>query len=243
METLRLDSELQDQFFSIKREGSACWRNGDWSGLKDKMLEAWNLIPEPKLQYNMSYLAAWMICEALLQLRDFESSKEWIENHNKADLNRVDSGEREFMEGRFLFAQGLLKEAKTKFQIAYQKSDGRLFKSGANYEHESYFNEYKKLLDKDIIRPTELDELIELASIEIQNKNYPYALSLMYDAFNIDQMNPIILINKGLCHFELNEPDRAAEFFTRGYMIKGEEIFNGFDSKYFEFLKTRIEIK
>jgi hypothetical protein len=191
----------------------------------------------------MSYLAAWMMCEALLQLRDFESSKEWIENHNKADVNRVDSGERDFMEGRFLFAQGLLKDAKSKFQIAYQKSDGRLFKSGANNEHESYFNDYKKLLDRDIIRPTELHELIEVASNEIHNKNYPYALSLLYDAFNLDQANSIVHFNKGVCHFELSELDHASDSFTRAYMLEGIDIFKDQDPKYFEFLNTKIEIK
>ena len=169
--------------------------------------------------------------------------KEWIENHNKADVNRINSGERAFMEGRFLFAQGLLGDAKSKFQIAYQKSDGRLFKSGTNNEHENSFEAYKKLLDKEIIRPTELDELIEVSLIEIDNQNYPYALSLMYDAFNLDQMNPIIHFNKGFCHFELNELDHAEESFTRAYMLEGQKIFENQDPKYFEFLKTRIEIK
>jgi len=243
METLILNSELQDQFFNIEEEGSACWRNRDWSGLKNKMLEAWAIIPDPKLQYDMSYSAAWMICEALLQLRDFELSKEWIENHNKADVNRIDSGEREFMEGRFLFAQGLMKDAKSKFQIAYQKSNGRLFKSGTNNEHENYFNDYKKLLDKQIIRPTELDDLIEVSLKEIQNQNYPYALSLLYDAFNLDQANSNVQFNKGLCHYELNEPDHAADSFTRAYMLEGGGIFKEQNPKYFEFLKTKIEIK
>lgn len=243
MESLTLNDELQDKFFEIKREGSACWKNRDWEGLKEQMLKAWGVIPEPRLQYDMSYLAAWMMCEAILQLRDFESSKKWIEIHNKADISRVDSGERDFMEARFLFAQGLLENAKSKFQIAYQKSDGRLFKSGTNNEHENFFEDYKKLLDKEIIRPTELDELIEVSLKEIDCQNYPYALSLMYDAFNIDHMNPIIHFNKGLCHFELNELDHAADSFTRAYMLEGENVFKGQDSKYFDFLKTKIEIK
>ena len=77
METLRLNSDLQDQFFAIKREGSYCWRNGDWNGLRTNMQQAWEIIPEPNLQYDMSYLAAWMMCEALLPLRKFEELKTW----------------------------------------------------------------------------------------------------------------------------------------------------------------------
>lgn len=148
METLHLPNEKEEQFMSIKREGSSCWRNGDWQGVRAKMQVAWDLIPEPKPQYDMSYIAAWMMCEALLQLRDFEAAKDWIDRHNKADLSRMDSGEREFMEGRFLFAEGKLNEAKEKFHVAYQKSDGRLFKPSTNNAHEKNFKEYEKLLDE-----------------------------------------------------------------------------------------------
>ncbi|MFN8712900.1 MAG: hypothetical protein ACK5Z2_08605 [Bacteroidota bacterium] len=56
-------------------------------------------------------------------------------------------------------------------------------------------------------------------------------------------MNPLVHLNKGVCHFELDEPDQAADSFTRAYMLEGEAVFGKIDIKYFEFLKTRIEIK
>ncbi|MBL4594037.1 MAG: hypothetical protein JKX68_09505 [Flavobacteriales bacterium] len=46
-----------------------------------------------------------------------------------------------------------------------------------------------------------------------------------------------------ILHFELNELDHAADSFTRAYMLEDENVFKGQDSKYFDFLKTRIEIK
>src|SRR5690606_13673191 len=101
---------------------------------------------------------------------------------------------------------------------------------------------YKELLSKENIRPKKLSDLIGVAQKEIKKGNYPYALSLMYDAFNLDQMNAIVLLYKGICHFELGETDLAADSFTRAYMLAGEEVLKEQDSKYFDFLKTRIKI-
>jgi hypothetical protein len=74
----------------------------------------------------------------------------------------------------------------------------------------------------------------------LQNVHYS---SLYYDCLNHDLMNPLVHLNKGVCHFELDEPDQAADSFTRAYMLEGEAVFGKIDIKYFEFLKTRIEIK
>lgn len=52
--------------------------------------------------------------------------------------------------------------------------------------------------------------------------------------------NPFLHLRLGQCQFELGELDRAADELTRAYGLAGEEIFEGEDKKYFEFLKTRI---
>ena len=80
------------------------------------------------------------------------------------------------------------------------------------------------------------------AKKEIKNQNYSAALDLLYDALNLNQMKVDVHFNKGLCHFELDEFDQAADSFTRAYMLDGETIFNKQDAKYFDFLKTRIKL-
>jgi tetratricopeptide (TPR) repeat protein len=54
--------------------------------------------------------------------------------------------------------------------------------------------------------------------------------------------NPFLHLRLGQCQFELGDLDRAADELTRAYMGQGDEIFDGEDPKYFEFLKTRIEM-
>ena len=52
--------------------------------------------------------------------------------------------------------------------------------------------------------------------------------------------NPFLHLRLGQCQFELGDFDRAADELARAYMGAGAEIFEG-ASKYFKFLKTRLE--
>ena len=54
--------------------------------------------------------------------------------------------------------------------------------------------------------------------------------------------NPYIHLMLGECQFELGDRDEAADEFARAYMADGDRIFENEDSKYFEFLKTRLVI-
>jgi tetratricopeptide (TPR) repeat protein len=53
--------------------------------------------------------------------------------------------------------------------------------------------------------------------------------------------NPFIHLRLGQCELELGNIDVAAEHLTRAYALEGKEIFARDDSKYFEFLKSRIQ--
>jgi hypothetical protein len=52
----------------------------------------------------------------------------------------------------------------------------------------------------------------------------------------------MVHLNKGICHFELNQLDQAADALTRAYMLEGEKIFADQNLKYLDFLKTKIEL-
>jgi len=52
--------------------------------------------------------------------------------------------------------------------------------------------------------------------------------------------NPFLHLRLGQCAFEKNHTDEAAEHLARAYMLEGLKIFGSDNSKYFEFLKTRI---
>lgn len=52
--------------------------------------------------------------------------------------------------------------------------------------------------------------------------------------------NPFIHLRLGQCQFEIGNLDRAADELTRAYALSGEELFANEDSKYLNFLKTKI---
>lgn len=55
--------------------------------------------------------------------------------------------------------------------------------------------------------------------------------------------NPFVHLRLGQCLFEIGDLDKAAEELTRAYAIEGEKIFLSENSKYFQFLKTRIIVE
>lgn len=54
--------------------------------------------------------------------------------------------------------------------------------------------------------------------------------------------NPFIHMRLGQCQYELGNLPKAADELARAYMGAGDEIFEDDDPKYFEFLKTKIDI-
>ncbi|QKY09151.1 tetratricopeptide repeat protein [Janthinobacterium lividum] len=52
--------------------------------------------------------------------------------------------------------------------------------------------------------------------------------------------NPFLHLRLGQCAFEKNSMNEATEHLARAYMLEGAEIFHTDNSKYFEFLKTKI---
>jgi tetratricopeptide (TPR) repeat protein len=54
--------------------------------------------------------------------------------------------------------------------------------------------------------------------------------------------NPFLHLRLGQCQYEIGNMERAADEFTRAYALEGAAIFQDDDPKYFEFLKTKINI-
>lgn len=54
--------------------------------------------------------------------------------------------------------------------------------------------------------------------------------------------NPFIHLRLGQSYFEKGQLDKAADELARAYMGAGEDIFSEQEAKYFDFLKTKIEV-
>jgi len=136
-----MNQELEDQISSLRRSASPYFRNKDYSSMIVPLEEAWSLMPEPKNNCAESFLVARMFCETYIGLEDFETADKWVEIYKKADLERIDNGERDFMEARLFYHKGNFDAAKKSFEVANQKSEGRFFKNPSYLE---YFQFFKK---------------------------------------------------------------------------------------------------
>ena len=55
--------------------------------------------------------------------------------------------------------------------------------------------------------------------------------------------NPFIILRLGQSAFELGKKELATENLLRAYMLEGKEIFEEDDKKYFEFLKSNVDLE
>ncbi|WHX47202.1 hypothetical protein QNH46_13595 [Paenibacillus woosongensis] len=89
--------------------------------------EAWEKLPIPKVTYDDSYHIVKYIIETYLFMNKAEMGAKWISMLFICDLEREDSGEREFIAGKVSYETDDLVMAKELFYVANNKSEGRCF--------------------------------------------------------------------------------------------------------------------
>lgn len=74
--------------------------------------------------------------------------------------------------------------------------------------------------------------------------DYQAAANNFFDALNGPdaQANGFVNLRLGESLYELNRQDQSLEYLLRAYMLEGMEIFAEEDSRYFDFLKTRVKL-
>jgi len=86
---------------------------------------------------------------------------------------------------------------------------------------------------------------VSIGDCHYEMQEFKKAKNYLFDALNCPNShgNPFIYLRLGQCLLELSDQNQAADFLCRAYMLEGKDIFNDEAPKYFEFLKTKIEIK
>lgn len=231
----KLDDTLKAHIERLINESYKVYRKEDPTSGLDVLLEAWDLMPDDRENYDEGYMLAKYILYTHYNAANKELINEWLPIFTLCEHTQRNSGESEYLSGRIAIElYNDVEQAKAHFAIANRKSSGRYFTGDGK--------KYKYLLDKKAIRPTTLKALLSLAQKESKAGNWGYALDLLYDCINIDLMNPLVYLLKGICHYELNELDHAADSLTRAYMLEGLDIFKLADPKYLDFLKTKIQL-
>lgn len=119
-------------------ESNIEYDNGDYIKSIDLLIEAWDKLPDDKVQYDESYLIIWGILDIAIKIGNIDIMNQWVDKIFIADPGRGDTGEREMWAGRVAYESNDMDKAKMYFEIANQKSKGRCF--GDNDK------KYKKLL-------------------------------------------------------------------------------------------------
>lgn len=88
--------------------------------------------------------------------------------------------------------------------------------------------------------------LSSIGDIYFNDKNYEQAFKCFDDAKNNISVegnnNPFILLRLGESAYELDKKDIAIDNLLKAYMLEGKEIFEEDEKKYFEFLKSNVNL-
>ena len=136
-----LSDELENEILDMQDEASLHFKKEEWDEMKKIMFLAWDKLPEPKTKYDQSFWVARMICEAALGEKNIPLAKEWVEIYKIADLERIEGGERFFMEARLAYLEENFDKAKELFHQADQMSKGRLFQNPAYVEYLKFYKQ------------------------------------------------------------------------------------------------------
>lgn len=103
------------------------WDNGDLEKSVTLLEQAWDELPDEKVQYNESFLMIRDILHVSIQLGDKARMSKWVDKIFVTDLGRGDTGERDLWAGKVAYELGEFEKARELLETANKKSGGRSF--------------------------------------------------------------------------------------------------------------------
>lgn len=101
--------------------------NGNYEESILLLEEAWNELPDDKLEYSESYLIVWGILDISILTKDIARMNEWVDKIFICSPQRGDTGERELWAGKVAYETDDFEKAKEYLNLANKKSKGRCF--------------------------------------------------------------------------------------------------------------------
>ncbi|EMS1065128.1 hypothetical protein [Providencia stuartii] len=143
-ELSEINMELEDKIVSIIEKGNLLSTNNDHHSALEAYHCAFNLLPEPKLEWEM--LSAWLsgsFCSAYFNLSDFENAKMWAEAQLKATSSDIDTAPLTDL-GMVYYELGQYDESYKYFNDAYNLGKARPFQERPKKYLEFYLERRKK---------------------------------------------------------------------------------------------------
>lgn len=79
-----LSPEVLNAYTKAAEEGRLAWKLGAVNEAETKFLEAWNILPNPKIEQDHAQSLAWGLVEFYRDTKQFEKAKQWLRTMKEA---------------------------------------------------------------------------------------------------------------------------------------------------------------
>ena len=141
MKTL-IDNKLEEEIISIVESGNLDHNKNDFSSALNKYNQAWKLIPEPKLDWEIARWISSCIYSAYFDMADFSNAKNWAEIALQTSGSNIDTS-RAINMGMVCYELGQYDESYKYFSEAYNLGQARAFKEKPKKYLDFYLNKKK----------------------------------------------------------------------------------------------------
>ncbi|MEM7871915.1 hypothetical protein Q4R10_05810 [Morganella morganii] len=138
-----LDKKLENDIISIVEKGNEYQDNGSCTDALAKYKSAWELIPEPKFDWEISNWVSACLYSVYFDMDDFITAKEWAEITLKTKDSDIDTAPSIDL-GMVCYELSQYEEAYKYFDDAYSYGKARAFKERPKKYLEFYLERKKK---------------------------------------------------------------------------------------------------
>ena len=163
---------------NMRDEWTSKFEEGAYGETWKLCMDAWDLLPEPKYKQDISWFIVTDIIKYSIETKQYEYADRFLGLLFICDLDRADTGEREFWAGRLAYAKGDMNIAKELFALSLEKG-----KKGRGIITRKENQVYKELVQgqrKTAKSKSKLsaDKLIDKADKAFAKENYEEAEEL-----------------------------------------------------------------
>ena len=137
-----IDNKLEDEIISIVESGNLDRIKKDFSSALNKYNQAWKLIPEPKLDWEMARWICSCMYRVYFEMTDFSNAKNWAEIALQTSGSDIDTSVAIDM-GMVCYELGQYDESYKYFGEAYNLGQARAFKERPKKYLDFYLNKKK----------------------------------------------------------------------------------------------------
>jgi len=78
MGKLELPKDIEASMLSLAADGRAAWKRGDVTAAETAYLAAWEMIPEPRLEYDYASSLSRGLVDFFRDTRQFDKARQWL---------------------------------------------------------------------------------------------------------------------------------------------------------------------